>query len=382
MKKIISVILLISIFFVSLFQPVKPAHAEEGGFWDFVWDMAVDMAIDYAIDHADEIVDAVIDAFSDSPSDSNINSQTTSSGNSQKTSSQDPYTQAENYLNKKQYLQALEIFRNLANQGHAPAQDKLGWMYQNGWGVKQDYSQAMTWYRKAAEQNNKFAQASIGLLYYKGWGVTQDYDEALKWYKKAAAQDYKIAQKRCDMIERLKIEKPFIKNLESNNSLPYPAVIFDDNVYIRNTPNVNVKASKKLNSGHPVSIYKTSDSDNEFWYYVKTASGTEGWALASYVVAIDKSNLSRTDNEKSNRHYSLPSQGRVVDITSGDQLNVRNLPSLTGSKVLDKIKNGSDVTASEIFSESKRDWYRITTENGNKGWVNGKYLSLYNNVDH
>ena len=73
MKKIISVILLISIFFVSPFQPVKAAYADNGGLWDFLWDLAVDAAIDYAIDHADEIVNAVSNAFSDSSSSSSNN---------------------------------------------------------------------------------------------------------------------------------------------------------------------------------------------------------------------------------------------------------------------------------------------------------------------
>ena len=87
---------------------------------------------------------------------------------------QNEYAQGENYLNAKNYSQALEIFRQLANQGHAPAQDKLGWMYQNGWGVTQDYSQAVRWFREAANQGNMEAQASMGLMYLRGWGVMQD----------------------------------------------------------------------------------------------------------------------------------------------------------------------------------------------------------------
>lgn len=38
------------------------------------------------------------------------------------------------------------------------------------------------------------AQNNIGNLYENGYGVTQSYTKALDWYKKAAAQDLDLAQ--------------------------------------------------------------------------------------------------------------------------------------------------------------------------------------------
>ena len=328
----------------------------------------------------DAIIEAAVDAFVDwLTSDSSSSSSSSSSGASSSSGSenfQDAYFQAEKYLKERNYSQAFEIFNRLSNQGYAPAQDKLGWMYQNAWGVTRDYSQAMRWFKTAAEQGNSAAQASVGLLYYKGWGVSRDYDEALRWYKKAAAQGYEIAKKRCDMIERLKTERPYMTNLEAQNSLPYPGVIFDNNVYIRAIPNLRAPALKKLNSGHPVSIYRTSNSDHEFWYYVKTASGTEGWALASYVVALDKNKFSRTEIERSNRNHKFPSEGKI-SVSQSDKLNIRNFPVAKGSQVLDALPDGSEITAHEIFSDSNSDWYRVTTHDGTKGWVNGKYIRLH-----
>jgi TPR repeat protein len=72
---------------------------------------------------------------------------------------------------------------------HTPAaQNALGYMYDNGQGVKQDSKEAVTWYRKAAEQGFEVAQHNLGVMYANGQGVKQDHKEAVEWYRKAAAQ--------------------------------------------------------------------------------------------------------------------------------------------------------------------------------------------------
>ena len=61
-----------------------------------------------------------------------------------------------------------------AEQGYAPAQFHLGFMYEYGQGMPQDDEQAAHWYRKAAEQGDADAQFSLGILYLIGQGVQQD----------------------------------------------------------------------------------------------------------------------------------------------------------------------------------------------------------------
>ncbi len=95
---------------------------------------------------------------------------------------------------KQDYAEAMSWYRKAANQGSADAQNDVGWLYQNGLGVKQDYVEAMTWYRKAADQGHTRAQTSIGWLYQNGWGVKQDYAEAMTWYLQAANQGNAGAQ--------------------------------------------------------------------------------------------------------------------------------------------------------------------------------------------
>ena len=59
---------------------------------------------------------------------------------------------------------------------------------------KQDYSKAFKWYEKAAIQGNHIAQNNLGDIYFNGFGLNQDYREAFKWYEKAANQGYVEAQ--------------------------------------------------------------------------------------------------------------------------------------------------------------------------------------------
>lgn len=82
----------------------------------------------------------------------------------------------------------------LAKQGNAEAQFNLGWMYYNGYGVRQDHAKAAKWLEKAAAQNDASAQFLLGGMYKFGDGVRQDYAKAIEWFEKAAAQDHANAQ--------------------------------------------------------------------------------------------------------------------------------------------------------------------------------------------
>ena len=104
------------------------------------------------------------------------------------------YNQGIAYYNQKNYTEAVKFFRQAAEQGHASAQNKLGYCYRKGYGVPKDDSKAVEWYRKAAEQGNAYAQYNLGFCYYNGNGVTKDYTKAVEWYRKAAEQGHASAQ--------------------------------------------------------------------------------------------------------------------------------------------------------------------------------------------
>src|ERR671911_299542 len=92
------------------------------------------------------------------------------------------------------YVQAMKLFRQLAEKGHQWAQRRVGLIYAEGKGVPQDYHEAVKWYRLAAAQGNVPAQYSLGLAYEKGQGVPQDYQEAVNWYRLAAVRGNESAQ--------------------------------------------------------------------------------------------------------------------------------------------------------------------------------------------
>ncbi|NNN18892.1 MAG: hypothetical protein HKL84_03445, partial [Acidimicrobiaceae bacterium] len=89
---------------------------------------------------------------------------------------------------KRDYAQALNLFRRAAERGYAPGQYYLGEMYGEGKGVLCDYELAASWYQRAAEQGYADAQVALGILYREGQGVPQDYAQAADWLRKAADQ--------------------------------------------------------------------------------------------------------------------------------------------------------------------------------------------------
>jgi S1-C subfamily serine protease len=92
------------------------------------------------------------------------------------------------------YTDAAKWYRKAAEQGHAVAQNNLGSMYANGYGVAQNYGEAVKWYRKAADQGYANAQTNLGDMYRAGRGVAQNNGEAFKWYHMAAEHGNAVAQ--------------------------------------------------------------------------------------------------------------------------------------------------------------------------------------------
>jgi localization factor PodJL len=127
-------------------------------------------------------------------------------------------------------------FQRSANHGLAPAQYRLGTLYERGLGEKVDLQRARIWYKRAADQGNIkamhnlavlsagresgkpdyataahwFTQAAergladsqfnLGVLYENGLGIPQDYQQAYKWYALAVRGGDKEAAKRRDLL--------------------------------------------------------------------------------------------------------------------------------------------------------------------------------------
>ena len=86
------------------------------------------------------------------------------------------------------YATALQLFRQLADQGDMRSQYLVGTLYEAGQGVLQDYAAAVIWYRRSADQGYAKAQARLGSMYFGRGGVEKDQAEAVRWFRKAAEQ--------------------------------------------------------------------------------------------------------------------------------------------------------------------------------------------------
>ena len=89
---------------------------------------------------------------------------------------------------RRDFAEAMRLWRPLAEQGNDDAQVDLASLYLNGNGVPQDYAQALIWERKAADRGNVVAQAAVGAMFEFGRGVPQDNVQAHMWFDLAAAQ--------------------------------------------------------------------------------------------------------------------------------------------------------------------------------------------------
>ncbi len=88
----------------------------------------------------------------------------------------------------KDTSQARDLYQKGAAQGDSTCETMLGWMSYNVPPV--DYNEAMKWSLKAANQGAPVAQNNIGCLYENGYGVTQDYRQAMTWYQKGMKGGY------------------------------------------------------------------------------------------------------------------------------------------------------------------------------------------------
>ena len=96
-----------------------------------------------------------------------------------------------NALDRNHYASAYRSFKPLADTGVAEAQNNIGFLYQNGLGVRRNYNTAIKWYERAADQGLAEAEHNLGMLNYWGYGLSQDYTIARRWFAKSAKKGLK-----------------------------------------------------------------------------------------------------------------------------------------------------------------------------------------------
>ena len=69
--------------------------------------------------------------------------------------------EAQAAFDRRSFSAALKGFRPYAEMREPDAQNKLGVMYQRGWGVAADFAEAAKWYRRAARQGQDYAKTAL-----------------------------------------------------------------------------------------------------------------------------------------------------------------------------------------------------------------------------
>lgn len=91
-------------------------------------------------------------------------------------------------------MAAASWYEKAAELGFAPAQYRIGNMYEKGLGVDRDLQKARGWYEQAAEAGNASAMHNLAVLYAMGVDGPADNKLAAKWFVKAAELGVKDSQ--------------------------------------------------------------------------------------------------------------------------------------------------------------------------------------------
>lgn len=102
--------------------------------------------------------------------------------------------------NCRDHAQKLILLRQAASQGHLDAMLHLGFAYEYG----NDPKEACRWFRQAADQGFAPAQDRMAYCYDKGFGVEQDLDKAIEWCQKAKNQNFPGAARHLHQLEEKK----------------------------------------------------------------------------------------------------------------------------------------------------------------------------------
>jgi len=120
--------------------------------------------------------------------------------------------------NTKDDKKAFQWFEKAAEQGQVEAQYRYGYALLKGLGVVQDYKRAFFWLEKAARNGYADAQLTLGEMYQLGLAVNSDNERAYLWFNLAAAQGVKGASSARDLLVK-QLSKEQITRLQAEAGL-------------------------------------------------------------------------------------------------------------------------------------------------------------------
>jgi localization factor PodJL len=101
---------------------------------------------------------------------------------------------------RKDVAEARRLYVAAAEKGHAKAMHNLAVLYAHGINGAPDYAAAVEWFRKAAAYGTIDSQYNLGILYARGTGIERDLVESYKWFVLASKGGDKDAAHKRDEV--------------------------------------------------------------------------------------------------------------------------------------------------------------------------------------
>ncbi|MEX6632427.1 tetratricopeptide repeat protein [Hyphococcus lacteus] len=99
-----------------------------------------------------------------------------------------------------EYQDAVATLSPLVEHGDADAQHLMGYLFENGFGVKRNLQRAVELYVMAARGGQADAQFALGELALEGDGIEKSAKTAAGWYLLAAKQEHALAKLRLGVL--------------------------------------------------------------------------------------------------------------------------------------------------------------------------------------
>lgn len=134
------------------------------------------------------------------------------------------------------------------------------------------------------------------------------------------------------------------------------ALVDDGPLNVRTGPGTGYAVSFTLPTGDALTIINGPTSANGYsWYEIETVNGRTGYCVSAYLTG----------------GFYLDSSAIVVD----GPLNLRSGAG-TGYSVLEVLAQGSTVAVWNVVPTAANGqyWFKVTSADGNTGWVSGLYL--------
>ena len=100
------------------------------------------------------------------------------------------YETGKQLYEQKKYSQSYSYLKKSLSTKHPDSYGMLGYLYREGYGVKQDYQKAFFLYLEGAKLGDAKSQFGLGFMYEGGLFVKQDYAKAKTWYEYSSNQGY------------------------------------------------------------------------------------------------------------------------------------------------------------------------------------------------